>query len=449
MTHAQGQPIGKNYENLITFRQALYTQGLTRARDAQFELLDALLLSPPIQSFPQLSLNPVFRRRWPSLYAALMEGRQNVEWLEHYLSHQVPWEGTHVFAVDESAWPHPSANVLPDRQYVQSGNPSTDGQKLVVGHSYSALTWIAETRSSWALPLSMRRVSSSQVAGEVAVKQVKQLLATRRAVGGNGLNVVVADGRYGNHYFLGPLRDEPNCAVIVKLRRNRVLYGLPGPYTGIGRYPVHGARFVFKNPDTWGPPAEEVSFEDETLGEVRLRAWHNLHAREDPHTPFTVILAETHLERDQPHPPYWLAYLGPDVPSLQQRWQWYTHRWPIEPSFRFRKQQLYWTLPAFHHLEACDRWTMLVTLAQWQLYLARHLVTDHPLPWQPPMQHLTPGRVKQSLAGLFSQIHTPAQPPKRRGNSPGWPSGRPRTRPRRYPVVRKGKRRRRPHPQPA
>ena len=44
--------------------QAICTQGLTRAGDAQFELLDALLLSLPIRSFPELSLSPAFRRQW-------------------------------------------------------------------------------------------------------------------------------------------------------------------------------------------------------------------------------------------------------------------------------------------------------------------------------------------------------------------------------------------------
>jgi len=46
----------EQFTNLIEFRQAIYDHGLTRSRDAEFELLDALLLSPPIRSFPELSL---------------------------------------------------------------------------------------------------------------------------------------------------------------------------------------------------------------------------------------------------------------------------------------------------------------------------------------------------------------------------------------------------------
>jgi hypothetical protein len=53
------------------FRQAIYDQGLTRQRDAQFELIDALLQNPKIKSFPELTLSPVFRRRWSSAYKAI------------------------------------------------------------------------------------------------------------------------------------------------------------------------------------------------------------------------------------------------------------------------------------------------------------------------------------------------------------------------------------------
>jgi len=79
--------------NLIEFRQAVYERGLLRARDAQFELIDALLLSGSIRSFPELSLSPAFRRKWPSAYAAIEEGDQDREWLEEQFVAQVPRQG--------------------------------------------------------------------------------------------------------------------------------------------------------------------------------------------------------------------------------------------------------------------------------------------------------------------------------------------------------------------
>lgn len=76
-------------------------------------------------------------------------------------------------------------------------------------------------------------------------------------------------------------------------------------------------------------------------------------------------------------------------------------------------------------------------LLTWQLWLARDLVSDHPLPWQKPQTHLTPGRVAQSITALFTQLGTPAQVPKRRGKSSGWTKGQPRTPRVRAPIVKK------------
>ncbi|MFM7449774.1 MAG: hypothetical protein ACKO24_14415 [Leptolyngbyaceae cyanobacterium] len=57
---------------LQEFRQAI-DHWLGKARDAVFELMDAVLVSPSIPSFVSLSQSPVFRRKWPSVYAALQD----------------------------------------------------------------------------------------------------------------------------------------------------------------------------------------------------------------------------------------------------------------------------------------------------------------------------------------------------------------------------------------
>ncbi len=75
----------------------------------------------------------------------------------------------------------------------------------------------------------------------------------------------------------------------------------------------------------------------------------------------------------------------------------------------------------------------------WQLWLAREIIEDNPLPWQKPLptEKLTPGRVAQSFSGLLVMIGTPARPPKSRGKSPGWEKGKKRNTKTRYPTVKK------------
>jgi len=438
----------QQFNRIIEFRQQVYAHVFTRERDAQFELLDALLLSWGFSSYPELSLSPVFRRKWPSVYKAPERGRQDVTWLERYLVQQVPATGMVILPLDATAWPHPQARVLEDRQYVYSPRGGVTRPSIVAGHPYSILAWCAEPGSSWALPLSVVRIQSSETDVAVGARQVQAFCEQRGTALAQALHLVVADGKYGNHVFLGAVREE-GCSVLVRLRRDRVLRGAPGPYSGRGRRPVHGPRFAFKEPESWSAPDAECQLEDERWGKVRLRRWDNLHALQDAQTPFSALRLEVHCERERPPEPLWLAYQHPQTaehaqPTLEALWRGYAARWPVEPAIRFRKQSLGWALPRFQTVAACDRWTNVVTLAQWQLWSARELVADTPFPWQPAQTDLTPERTRHGLAALFKQIGTPAAAPQSRGKSPGWQKGRSRTRRDRHKVVRKTKKRRAP-----
>ena len=431
--------------NLIEFRQTVYEQILAGVKDAQFELVDAILLSEGVGSFAELSLSPVFRRQWSSAYSAVEDGKQEEAKMEQSFIEQVPREGVQVFPLDTTMWIHSRARTLPGLVYGRSPTKALKRHSIVQGHEYSLLTWSPEPGQSWSPPLSSQRVGADQSSLEVGVEQVKALCQARLGLKDRGLDVIVADGHYGNHHFFGPLKEEA-VAVLSRLYRNRVLYGEAGAYSGRGRPRVHGARFVFKEPETWPEPDEEKKFEDEHWGAVRLRRWNTLHAKQDATTSFDVIVAEVHLEREQPPAPLWLGYLpdqsNPIAPDVVQVWSWFDYRWPIEPSIRFRKQKLFWSLPRFQDSDQCDRWTHLVDIAYWQVFQARQIVQDQPLPWHKAQSILTPGRVLRGMGGIFVQISTPTQPPQPRGKSPGWPKGHPRPRPKRYKPTKRGRKRR-------
>ena len=176
---------------------------------------------------------------------------------------------------------------------------------------------------------------------------------------------------------------------------------------------------------------------------MRLERWNKLHGKFDADVPIDVVRASIHLEKDKPPKPIWLGWQAPEITpdclvvNAQVIWQAYVHRWPVEPGIRFRKQRLGWTTPQFQHKETGDRWSWLVALAVWLLFLSRPIVQDHTLPWQKPQRKLTPQRVQQSLPLIFSQFGSPARKPKMRGKSPGWPKGRRRTPKLRFKVVKK------------
>ncbi len=127
------------------------------------------------------------------------------------------------------------------------------------------------------------------------------------------------------------------------------------------------------------------------------------------------------------------------MPTLIEVVQLYLRRFTIEHWYRFAKQRLHWTLPNLGTKEQCDRWSDLMPMMTWELWLAREIMVDNPLPWQKPQLNPTPGRVAQGFGTVIAMIGTPARSPKPRGKSSGWPKGKIRTKKIRYPIVKKGK----------
>jgi hypothetical protein len=433
----------KHINKLIEFRQAVYHHVFRKRRDALFDTLDALLSGGTLASFAYRSQSNRFQRKWPSLYAAVEDGQIDTQAMRQLLVCQLPQKGICLFPLDGSSWPRPRSRVLKDRQYVYQASRDVDGGNIARGYPYSLLEWGAQAHTSWSLPLDVQRIASEQTAQDVGAAQV-QALAEARAGCTEALDIVPADGKYGNARFLSRVSGL-RVGMVTRLRSDRVFYRPAQPTPGKrGRPSRHGERFAFKDGQTWGKPDEVQEFQDEYYGKVRLKRWKGLCDKRAPGLTCDLLRAETHREKDKPPEAVWFAWLPPVHPpaeiaiTARTIWTAYVNRGSIEPGMRFRKESLGWTLPRFQSAETGDTWTWLVALAHWMLFLARPIVKDHPLPWQKAQSSLTPQRVRQSLGTIFVQIGTPAQPPKRRGKSPGWHKGKRRTPKERHKVVKKG-----------
>lgn len=116
----------------------------------------------------------------------------------------------------------------------------------------------------------------------------------------------------------------------------------------------------------------------------------------------------------------------------------------IEHGFRFLKQDLGWTLVRPRYPQAADRWSWLMAMALWQLWLARELVCDRRLPWERmlPIERLSPGRVRRVFLGIISCVGSPTRDVRVRGKPPGRQRGECPGARKRHPVVRRGPNRR-------
>ena len=63
-----------NSEALKEFRQAAY-ELLVKAKDATFELMDAVMTMRNAACLAEFSLSPLFTRQWSSVYEALQDSR--------------------------------------------------------------------------------------------------------------------------------------------------------------------------------------------------------------------------------------------------------------------------------------------------------------------------------------------------------------------------------------
>lgn len=217
-----------------------------------------------------------------------------------------------------------------------------------------------------------------------------------------------------------------------------MLYGEPPAYIGRGRPRKHGDKFQLHDPLSWWEPEQHLEMADPQQGHLRLRLWHRLHLRTCATVSLSLVLVERlDVHGQQRSSPLWLIWLGEHMSDLSQ-WQQYLRRFAIDHWYRFCKQRLHWTLPHLATPEQAQRWSDLMPLLSWQVWLARAVVCDCPLPWQKPTTALSPGRVANSFAPVLAAIGTPAIAPKPRGKSPGWTPGRTRQRRIRYPVVKKG-----------
>ncbi len=154
-----GQRVGRDEgAQLRVFRSQCYG-ALTRRADALFELGDALLCQDgAVTCPPRLSLDPVFRRGWGSVYAALSRGRIDEAAVRELLVAHRPAHWPLVFAVDASTWARCDAETSPGRGFYYHPSRHSAGQPIVAGWSYQWIAQLGWGRNSWTAPVDARRM---------------------------------------------------------------------------------------------------------------------------------------------------------------------------------------------------------------------------------------------------------------------------------------------------
>lgn len=433
----------EGHSTLDRFRHQLYQLVLGHRKDTMFELMEAALISSGPTTLVRLSLSPVFRRRWPSAPDGLTDGTLDPEQaralIQTYLPGQQAPDQRPLWALDGTIWPRPAAVTSPQRTWGHRTSPGVPQSGIVAAWEYQWLVAVPEGSGSWVLPLDVaRRGPMTGTPTELALAQLQPALTAWTGT----RPVVTMDSSY-DPVALG--RAHLSADLLIRLPRRRRFYREPPPYQGLGAPRKHGPVFQLRAPTTQGTAARSAWQADPIHGGVQVAVWERLHDQSAPDLPLTVVRVQVdRLPRSRRRPePLWLVWVGGPLPDdLLDLWRWYARRFTIEQAFRFLKQDLGWTAVRPRDPEAADRWSWLLALAWWQLWLARGLVADQRLPWERPLPEarLTPGRVQRSVGALLAAMGTPARGVRPRGKPPGRQAGQcpgPRER---FPVLkRRGK----------
>jgi hypothetical protein len=424
---------------LSEFREAVYQKVVWRPA-AILDLVDALTIAGHVGSPVALSESPLFRRKFSSVYDALVHGELSEDLKSLFSDCQdASWEtigGYEVHAVDATPNERMSAETLADRGALKAQQK----EAVRYGHKSSWLVRLVQSGTSWVAPEDMERIGTATTDTKVAAQQVKDL-----AVRNQHSKVITADSRYRDQHFLGAFADLENTFALVRLQNNQKLSQepTPKPKGSRGAPRKHGADFqlnaIEREPDT---------LEEFSLGKqkVRVRVWHKLHFKRLAKVVGSVVCVEFLKEDGTPRykRPLWLFWTGPEEVTLQDLCRMYLWRFAIEHLFRFLKQHMGLNSHRSSNLESLQRWRWIVALAYWQLLLMRDTVQPNRPAWHPHKKDdqdkpLTPSQVQRSAQAFLLQSGTPAANPRPAGKGSGRQKGYHPAPRKRYKIVFKTK----------
>ncbi len=425
-----------NLNTLNEFRHGIYGC-FGNAKDALFNLVDALSSEARASSFPELSLSPFFERTWASLYEALEDGQIDAQRLrEVFLTFApLPDPGQVVFlGVDTSNLYRPEAETAADRTLVPIANLPKNTHAACPGWVISSVVLLPQQAGQGTFVLDTVRVRSTQLATEVAARQLRAVVALLVA---RGLcPIILGDRWYACAPFLARVADVEACCLL-RVKSNRVFYRpAPDRLAGqLGASRKDGDRFQCKDENSHGEPDETWEGLDAKGAKVEVRCWKHLHLRTARWIEISVIQILRHGASGKARDPKisWFVWKGDRPAPLAEISP--TYRFSHEHGYRFDKQELLWDIPRVSTPERTERWTQVVACAHNQLVLARPLLGGCYRPWETRRSVLTLSQVRRALPTLLWQLGTPARPPQPRGKAPGRAKGfHPQPKPR-QPVI--------------
>lgn len=426
--------------------------------DASIELVDALSSNTKADSVVQLSENICYTRHYTSLTYAisgfykpkdkaatdyvlqLVEAKKKIQ---NTLCQHIELDAKcdyHLFAIDVTPNPRPYAKKVEDRGYIKHNEVVNSGKPVTIGHNYSCVLYLTG-QGTWALPLAIDRVSTSEKDTVFGVKQWCEIIKDENNHFTDKRCVGVFDAAYSSAYCIAAFNDNQsgNAIFIARLRGDRVLQR---PYTGEqnsqGRPIIFDTDnpFDLKNEATWGEPAQSSSciwttkkgkqhiVHIEVWYDIRMRGHHDAKIQETP------LMVSKVTVRNQAGDlvyarPLWTVIVGswPSNWPITNIWYNYHTRFDAEHFFRFGKSNLLLVDYQSCHSLNEENWKQFCMISYHQNYHSRKLVQHIKKKWETKKtasdEVLSPSRVQRGMGDLLKHLPAITEEVKPRGRPSG------------------------------
>lgn len=384
---------------------------------------------------------------------------------------------------DSSSLFRPYSPTLPDRSYVYKPNNRVAGNRPVdVGYRFSTIGLSARSRSyggsgpPWNLPLDMQLIPYEAHTNSFTAAQVNALLDQPDLPFGQDLVLNALDSNYASPEYIAQTHHQTNLVNVIRLASNRKVWRKLSRAQSQARRQanadqrganaVYGQKYKLSEVEQWDLPPDQAQQLGIKLGngrkvELHLSCWEQMMIRtkrglsmkDKPFRLMRVQLRDPQSGKLLFKRAMWLGIWGQrrEEPSLEQIYWAYRHRFDIEHFLRFGKQNLLldsFQTPDQQHLQ---NWLRIVTLAYWLLWVAKEEASYRVPKWQqydPTLKKRkqlqlspSPAQVQYQLATIILGVDQTPFLPKPQIKTKGRVSGTTFSKRPRYPLRKKGQKR--------
>lgn len=393
-------------------------------------------------SLVELSLSPLFHHQFSSLYKAINDiacdtagyGEAVQQILTHCLKYAKKQQRVRL-QTDVTPIIKEHSGTLENRQYVKKSNNVIKGNKPIsIGYPLSSINLSCE--SKWSLPLLRGRVPLTHTESSFAVEQLKALLPQLLIALEFDLLINTTDSGYTHAAYLSPLYEEEQLVCISRFRHGSKVFTPAKGDNPLGAKTIYDQCFYLRDTNKiykgkvskTGKSYEkeqvsvyELPFSEQqnlhattTKGRalfVELYRWNDLKVRSKnghcmKHKPFDLVSVKV-LDAKTQKPVFtrdlFFCIFGKRKKeiSLEEAYWDYRHRYDIEPSFRFNKQNMFLDSYDCEDVQHLDNFLLVNQLANWLLYVAADEVAFIPRKWEQNKTNPKPKSEKLSIAKTY------------------------------------------------